>query len=62
MPLELIPFVRWHMAWAERGETGYKALRRFARAVTTEADAMLADRRRGPFEAPDSKDGTGRSG
>ena len=63
LPLDLHPLLRWRMARAERGETGYLRLRRFAgddrpRAMTV-LDRIAAE---GPLTAADFENGTGRSG
>lgn len=63
LPMSLHPLLRWRMAKAERGETGYGALRRFATERRAEADAALArivaD---GPLAAADFENGSSRSG
>ncbi|MET3726102.1 winged helix-turn-helix domain-containing protein [Sphingomonas trueperi] len=63
LPMSLHPLLRWRMAKAERGETGYGALRRFATERRAEADAVLArivaD---GPLAAADFENGSSRSG
>ncbi|MET3711946.1 uncharacterized protein YcaQ [Sphingomonas trueperi] len=63
LPMSLHPLLRWRMAKAERGETGYVALRRFATERRAEADAVLArivtD---GPLAAADFENGSSRSG
>jgi len=63
LPLDLHPLLRWRMARAERGETGYLRLRRFAgddrpRAMTV-LERIAAE---GPLTAADFENGTGRSG
>lgn len=63
LPLDLHPLLRWRMAKAERGEIGYKALRRFASEHKAEADAVLARiAADGPLTASDLEDGKSRSG
>jgi uncharacterized protein len=63
LPMNLHPLLRWRMAQAERGETGYVALRRFASEQRAEAEAVLArivaD---GPLAAADFENGASRSG
>ncbi|MEH3036298.1 MAG: winged helix DNA-binding domain-containing protein [Sphingomonas adhaesiva] len=63
LPLDLHPFLRWRMARADRGEIGYRALRRFATERRREADAVLARvAAEGPLTAADFENGTSRSG
>lgn len=63
LPIGLHPLFRWRMAKAERGETGYTALRRFANERSTEADAVLARiAADGPLAAADFENGSSRSG
>jgi uncharacterized protein YcaQ len=63
LPLDLHPLLRWRMARAERGEIGYRALRRFATERRREADAVLARiAAEGPLTAADFENGTSRSG
>lgn len=63
LPLDLHPLLRWRMARAERGETGYAALRRFATEHRHEAQRVL-DRitAEGPLSAADFENGASRSG
>ena len=63
LPLDLHPLLRWRMARAERGETGYRALRRFAGEHRPEAQAVL-DRiaAEGPLTAADFENGSSKSG
>ena len=44
LPLDLHPLLRWRMAAAERGETGWTAMRRFADERRGEAEAVRPDR------------------
>lgn len=63
LPIGLHPLLRWRMAKAERGETGYAALRRFANERRVEADAVLARiAEDGPLAAADFENGSSRSG
>ena len=63
LPLDLYPLLRWRMARAERGEIGYRALRRFAIERRGEADAVLARiAAGGPLTAADFENGSSRSG
>ncbi|MEH3048333.1 winged helix-turn-helix domain-containing protein [Sphingomonas adhaesiva] len=63
LPLDLHPLLRWRMARAERGEIGYRALRRFATDRRGEADAVLARiAAEGPLTAADFENGASRSG
>jgi len=63
LPLDLHPLLRWRMARAERGETGYQALKRFAAEHRPEAQAIL-DRiaAEGPMAAADFENGSSKSG
>ncbi len=63
LPLDLQPLLRWRMARAERGEIGYKALKRFAAESRAEAQAVL-DRiiAEGPLAAADFENGSSKSG
>ncbi|MET0307953.1 MAG: crosslink repair DNA glycosylase YcaQ family protein [Sphingomonas sp.] len=63
LPLDLHPLLRWRMARAERGETGWKALRRFAVERQAEARTVL-DRiaAEGPLAASDFENGKGQGG
>nr|WP_243852853.1 crosslink repair DNA glycosylase YcaQ family protein [Sphingomonas naasensis] len=63
LPLDLHPLLRWRMARAERGEIGYRALRRFATEQRPEAQAVL-DRiiAEGPMAAADFEQGSSKSG
>src|SRR4249919_3922594 len=63
LPLPLHPLLRWRMARAERGEAGWKYLRKVAREHRHEADAILARiRDEGPMAASDFEHGKSRSG
>ncbi len=63
LPLDLHPLLRWRMAQAERGETGYLRLRRFAGEDRCRAMAVLARiAAEGPLTAADFEDGASRSG
>ncbi len=63
LPLDLHPLLRWRMARAERGEIGYRALRRFATERRGEADAVLARiAAEGPLTAAEFENGSSRSG
>ena len=63
LPLDLHPLLRWRMERAERGEIGYKALRRFATERRSEAQLVL-DRIacEGPLAAADFDKGSSKSG
>ncbi|MDT8760122.1 winged helix DNA-binding domain-containing protein [Sphingomonas psychrotolerans] len=63
LPVELQPLLRWRMARAERGEIGWKGLRRFATERRAEADAVLARiAAEGPKAASDFENGSSKSG
>ena len=63
LPLELYPLMRWRMARADRGETGWKSMRAFAAERRPEADAVLARiREQGPMAASDFEHGKGAGG
>ena len=63
LPFELHPLLRWRMARAERGETGWGRLRAFAGERRGEAEAALARiRDEGPLAASDFEGGRGASG
>lgn len=63
LPLETHPLLRWRMAGAERGETGWGSLRAFAVERRPEAEAILARiGAEGPLAASDFEEGRGRSG
>ncbi len=63
LPLDLHPYMRWRMAKAERGEIGYKALRRFATERQAEAQAVLERiRNEGALSAADFENGRSKSG
>jgi uncharacterized protein len=63
LPVDLHPLLRWRMARAERGEIGWKGLRRFATERRGEADAVLARiAAEGPKAASDFENGSSRSG
>src|SRR5687767_5922559 len=63
LPFELHPLLRWRMARAARGETGWGRLRAFAREKSGEAEAALARiRDEGPLAASDFEGGRGASG
>jgi len=63
LPLDLHPLLRWRMADADRGTSGWTGLRTFAGERRAEAEAML-DRIRaeGPLAASDFDEGKSRSG
>lgn len=42
LPFDLYPLLRWRMARAERGESGWKSMRAFAGERHSEAEAVLA--------------------
>jgi uncharacterized protein YcaQ len=63
LPLSLHPLLRWRMARADRGETGWKGLRVFARERRAEAEALLDRiRNEGARAASDLEEKRGRSG
>ena len=63
LPLALHPLLRWRMARAERGETGWGNMRAFAGERRAEAEAVLARiRADGPMAASDFEHGKSRSG
>ena len=63
LPLDLHPLLRWRMARAERGETGYRALRRFAAERRPEAEAVLERiAAEGALTAADFENGASKSG
>ncbi|MFN3727152.1 MAG: winged helix-turn-helix domain-containing protein [Allosphingosinicella sp.] len=63
LPLGLHPLLRWRMAEADRGETGWGSVRRFATERRCEAEALLARiRDEGPMAASDFEHGRSRSG
>ncbi|MBW6526006.1 winged helix DNA-binding domain-containing protein [Sphingomonas sp. RHCKR7] len=63
LPLDLHPLLRWRMARAERGETGYRRLRRFAGEERPQAMAVLERiAAEGPLTAADFENGASRSG
>lgn len=63
LPVDLHPLLRWRMARAERGEIGYRALRRLATEGQREADAVLARiAAEGPMAAADFDKGASKSG
>ncbi|MGK6321526.1 winged helix-turn-helix domain-containing protein [Sphingomonas sp. DT-51] len=63
LPLDLHPLLRWRMARAERGETGYLRLRRFASEGRAQAMAVLERiAAEGPLTAADFENGASRSG
>jgi uncharacterized protein YcaQ len=63
LPLALHPLLRWRMARAERGESGWTTMRAFARERRAEAEAVLARiRGDGPMAASDFEHGKSRSG
>lgn len=63
LPIDLHPYFRWRMARAERGEIGWKGLRRFAVERNAEAKAVL-DRivAEGPLSASAFENGSSKSG
>ena len=63
LPLDLHPLLRWRMAEADRGETGWRYLRAFATERRGQAEAILARiRDQGPMAASDFEHGRSRSG
>lgn len=63
LPVETHPLLRWRMGRGDRGELGWKSLRRFAVERRPEAMALLARiRDRGPLAASDFDEGRSRSG
>ena len=63
LPLDLHPLLRWRMARAERGEIGYRALKRFATERRPEAAAILERiTAEGPMTAADFENGSSKSG
>lgn len=63
LPLDLHPLLRWRMARADRGETGWTGLRAFAGERRAEAEAILARiRAEGPLAASDFESGRSTSG
>jgi uncharacterized protein YcaQ len=63
LPLSLHPLLRWRMARADRGETGWKSMRAFAGERRAEAEAILARiRAEGPLAASDFEEGKSGSG
>jgi uncharacterized protein YcaQ len=63
LPLSLHPLLRWRMARADRGETGWKGLRLFATERRAEAEGFLKRiRDEGPRAASDLEEKGGRSG
>jgi len=63
LPLDLHPLLRWRMARADRGTSGWASIRSFATAHRPQALALL-DRIRGegPMAASDFEEGKSRSG
>ncbi|MGV2497478.1 winged helix-turn-helix domain-containing protein [Pelagerythrobacter aerophilus] len=63
LPLDLHPLLRWRMARAERGEIGYRGLKRFAAEQRPEAQAVLNRiTAEGPMTAADFENGSSKSG
>ena len=63
LPLHLHPLLRWRMAQADRGERGWKYLRKVAVERRSEAEAILARiRDSGPMAASDFEHGKSQSG
>lgn len=63
IPLDLHPLFRWRMGRGDRGEAGWKGMRRFAVERRLEAEAVLARiRAEGPLAASDFADSRGRPG
>lgn len=63
LPIDFHPLLRWRMARAERGEIGYRALRRLATEGQREVDAVLARiAGEGPLAAADFEKGASKSG
>ncbi|HYD37414.1 MAG TPA: crosslink repair DNA glycosylase YcaQ family protein, partial [Allosphingosinicella sp.] len=63
LPLAMHPLLRWRMAQAENGETGWGHIRAYAGERRREAEAILERlRSEGPLAASDFADGRGRGG
>lgn len=63
LPFELQPLLRWRMAGADRGETGWAGMRLFATERRAEAMGLLARiRAEGPMATSDFESHKGRSG
>jgi uncharacterized protein YcaQ len=63
LPLDLHPLLRWRMAQADRGEAGWRGLRRCATELRPQAEAILARiRDEGPLASSDFADGAGNGG
>jgi len=63
LPLALHPLLRWRMARAECGDSGWKTMRAFAGERRGEAEAVLARiRAQGPMAASDFEHGRSRPG
>jgi uncharacterized protein YcaQ len=63
LPVDLHPLLRWRMIGAERGQIGWKGLRRFANERRGEADSILARiAAQGPMAASDFENGSSKSG
>ncbi|WP_199192678.1 winged helix-turn-helix domain-containing protein [Allosphingosinicella deserti] len=63
LPITLHPLLRWRMAAADRGQSGWKSMRRFAVERRAEAETVLARiRGEGPLAASDFDNGKGRGG
>ncbi len=63
LPLALHPLLRWRMARADRGESGWKSMRAFAAERRSEAEALLARiLEHGPMAASDFEHGRSRPG
>lgn len=63
LPLELHPLLRWRMARADRGDTGWKSMRAFAGERRAEAEAILARlRAEGALAASDFEQGRSGTG
>lgn len=63
LPMDMHPLLRWRMARAERGEIGWRMLRRFAHERAGEAQAVLGRiAAEGPVAASDFENGKGQGG
>ena len=63
LPLDLHPLLRWRMEQADRGESGWKSMRLFARERRAQAEAVLERiRAEGPLAASDFDEGKSSGG